>query len=525
MIPIRKNKVQILVVWFLIFLTLNCFVLEQTLAEDPPKPPPGSIPSNTSGNQAPKILSIEISGTQKYIITIEIEDEDPDTVTIHIEGYINIRFEKRDVEPISDTMKKGVFSSGYFHLDPGPHTLTIIVKDSEGNMAKMNVIIVVSEISIERKKENISPQIFPDINIQEKICTITVEVIDEDPHSVNIQIEENTLIEFKEIEITPISDNMKRGIFVSGSIPCVSGLQVLTITARDPQGEKTSKQISIKSVDTNQLPQIISLDYENEQNNYTIKTRIQDEDLGTVTVKIKGKPDVTFKKQITSENEGTFISDPIHLDPGSYPFTIVATNSRNKSTEMTTTINVPKKEAGSLLFLLLIVLVAGIAFFAIFFSRSRQKQEYLKDLDTIPGLKETDSAFYTSEIRDLKSELYHTRQRLERTEKDFEDYRESMEKPSLQEEEAFLRAQDAYQDTMTELKRAHGALDVKILELFMKRARNLLEEPAPHGQKLLNYEASKKLSDWVQTLLNDSELRTRLKKLREVGYLDPFGMT
>jgi hypothetical protein len=77
MISIRKNKVQVLVIGVLIFLTLNCFVLGQP----PMLPPEPPVPSDTSENQAPKILSIEISGRQNYQIKIEIEDEDPDTVT------------------------------------------------------------------------------------------------------------------------------------------------------------------------------------------------------------------------------------------------------------------------------------------------------------------------------------------------------------------------------------------------------------------------------------------------------------
>jgi hypothetical protein len=155
MISIRKDKIQVLVIGFLIFLTLNCFVLGQV-----PEPPPPDTPAppDTNGNQAPKILSIEISGNQNYMITIEIEDEDPDTVTIQIEEYPKIKFKKREVTPISDTMKKGVFISDYIRLDPGSHTLTIIAKDSEGSITKMNVIIVVSESSIERK--NIPPKIF-----------------------------------------------------------------------------------------------------------------------------------------------------------------------------------------------------------------------------------------------------------------------------------------------------------------------------------------------------------------------------
>jgi hypothetical protein len=580
MIPIRKNKVRIMVVWFLIFLTLNCFVLGQ-----PPKPPPDTpVPPDTNGNQAPKILSIEVSGRQNYMITIEIEDEDPDTITIQIEEYSNIEFTKREVTPISETMKKGVFTSDSIPLSSGPHTLTIIVEDSEGSIAKMDVIIVVSESSIEQPEENIPPQIFLDINIniQEKTFTITVEVIDEDPHMVELQIEEYPHQEFEETEVTSISDSIKKGIFVSGPIQRVPGIQTLTIIAKDPQGGETRKQISIKPVDTNQLPQIISLEYENKQNNYMIKTKIHDEDLDNLTVKIKGKPDVTFKKQVTSGNEGTFVSDSIYLDPGSYPFTIVVTdkNQENESTEMQIIINVPKNAMGLLvvLFLVLLPIVAVIVFF---FSRRKFEQRYSEKTDYRRPQYKQDRTVFDRQLSDARFSLKQTQNNLEnlkenirsainekqindlarianensQTRKDLSDllqwislslknfsnlnlsdvkedletgiraYERSKAVTSPREEEAYSRARNAYQETMTELKRAHGALDVKILELFMKRARELMEEPAPHGQKLLNYEASKKLSDWVQTLLNDSELRTRLKKLREVGYLDPFGMT
>jgi hypothetical protein len=312
-----------------------------------------------------------------------------------------------EVTPISETMKKGEFISGSIYLNPGSHTLTIIAKDSEGSIAKMDVIIVVSEISIERK--NIPPQIFLiNINIQEKTFTITIEVIDEDPQSVELQIEEYPNQEFEEIEVTSISDSMKKGIFVSGPIPYVSGIQTLTITARDSQGEETSKEIPIGITDTNQLPQIISLEYEEVQNNYTIKTKIHDEDLYTATVKIKGKPDVTFRKQITSGNESTFISDPMHLDPGLHLFTIVVTNSRNESTEMQIIINVPKKNAIGLLMPLLLVLLPVAVVIAFLLFRKNPAGNSLEEANPV-GIKEPEPVLCPSCKKGNVKEAFYCR--------------------------------------------------------------------------------------------------------------------
>jgi hypothetical protein len=588
MISIRKNKVQALVICLMIFLTMNFLMSGQPSVTENTSTSTSEFqdPFGTTTNWGPRILFVKVIDKENRYILIKVEDEDVEKVNLQIEEYPGIKFKKRGGISISDTMKEAIFESSHVPLDLGSHKLAVIAEDPEGSITKMNVTIVVSETSIDLREEDFPPQIsLTTFNIQEKIFTVTVEVIDEDPHSVDLQIESRPDLKFKEIEVASISDSMKRGTFVSDSIPLVYGLQVLTITARDSKEGEYSKQIEIeinKITEANQSPQVTFLRYENKGRNYKIETKIQDEDPGNITVSITGRPDIKFSRKAIVGKEGTFVSDPISLDSGQHPFTLSFTDLQGKSGEMQIIINVPRNVIG-LLVVFLLVLLPVIAVTIFFFSRKKSKKGYLEEIDYYgkPELYKQERRALESQLSDTRSNLEQTQSHLEnleknvrvafseeqisaltrianensQTRKDFSELlqwisqslqnfsdlnlpyvREDLETgirayekykavTSPQEKEAYSRAQNAYQAAMAELKRAHGALDVKILELFMKRARGLLEEPAPHGQKLLNYEASKRLSDWVQILLKDPELRVRLRKLREVGYIDPFGMT
>ena len=107
------------------------------------------------------------------------------------------------------------------------------------------------------------------------------------------------------------------------------------------------------------------------------------------------------------------------------------------------------------------------------------------------------------------------------------EYEKATAIPTDREQVARLKAEKSYESALKELKKAHAALDVKILEFFLKRAREFLEmgNRAPAGDKISNYQICRKLSEEVLEQLKDPQLRARLRKLREAGYFDPFRLT
>ena len=364
----KKNRIQALVIGLAVFLTLNCFVLGQ--------PPVGPEIPKISENRAPKILSIEVSN-EKYVYTIiiEIQDEDPPEFLM-----VGVQHEKGKVRTASLIESKilgndGVFISIFeisFTLKPGFHTFTVVAEDSEGSRTETIITIDVPEL-------NFPPQIFLiEVNIQENTFTITVEVVDEDPHSVILQIEGTPLQKSEEIEVTPISDSMRRGIFVSNPIPLVPGLQALTITARDSQGNEKSIQIPIESPKVNQPPQITSLEVGNVGDKYTVTIGVIDEDPSSINVTIEGYLYIEFSEGgmvapvSDSLKKGTFVSDPFILKSGSYTFAIVAEDSQGESTLVQITTNVPK----SVIYLLLplFLLALAVVILMVLFLRRKPEQ-------------------------------------------------------------------------------------------------------------------------------------------------------
>ena len=109
----------------------------------------------------------------------------------------------------------------------------------------------------------------------------------------------------------------------------------------------------------------------------------------------------------------------------------------------------------------------------------------------------------------------------------FRAYEATKRTPSEKEQLMQEKARESYQKALAELKKAHAALDVKILELFLRKSYEFLEtgDRASPGEKTLHYEASKKLSQEVLELFRDPQLTNRLRKLRELGYLDPLELS
>lgn len=108
-----------------------------------------------------------------------------------------------------------------------------------------------------------------------------------------------------------------------------------------------------------------------------------------------------------------------------------------------------------------------------------------------------------------------------------EDYRHAITTPTDTERLIQSEARKSYDAALKELKIAHSALDVKILEFFLKKAKEFLEigERASSGKKASYYEMSKKLSEEILNQLANPQLSARLRKLREVGYLDSLGLS
>ena len=95
---------------------------------------------------------------------------------------------------------------------------------------------------------------------------------------------------------------------------------------------------------------------------------------------------------------------------------------------------------------------------------------------------------------------------------------------SQEEEEALYKAREAYYMTNMELRKADEALDIKILELFLERAQELADLGSRfiYGKRALYYKASEMLSEEILRILQNPEVRSRLRKLREMGYPKSF---
>ncbi len=586
MISRKKSQVQVLVLGMMILLTLSFFVSGQP--KPSPGPPPGTGDDGKNQPPQIVSIEVS-SIQNIYVITIGITDEDPpESLEVEVRHEDGTTKEAKFIEsriPEGSSAPILIFEVS-FALDPGSHTFTVFAEDSEGSRTEKEIIVAMLETSTPTKTD-LPPQILS-VEF-DKDYRIIVEVTDEDPDNVIMQIEESPNLQFGKGETILISNTIKRCTFTSDPIPPELGFHPLTIVVTDLQGNKTRMEMSVVEPPRSDQPlQILFFGFDkvdNIQNKYTLTIEIIDEDPSSVIVKIEEYPNTGFKESkvdpISDDMKRSIsISDPISLSRGSHTFTIAATNSQNESKEIKAAINVPGRNV-SFLVVLLLVLLPAIVILAVLVSR-RKPERYI-DVDLPEEIE-----FYRRKTANLERQLSDTETQLSQTQNNLEAIQENvrnvvserqiddlskianensptrkdlsellrwislslqnfsdlnlpnvkedlergidaylLSKTSItpQEEETYSRAQDAYEETMTELEKAHGAFDVKILELFMKRARELLEEPAPHGQKIPNYEASRNLSEWVRALLENPELRIRLRKLREAGYIDPFGIS
>lgn len=617
----KKTRIQTLVVGFVVFLTLNyVYVMgqqprgegEESAQEDleivrgthlynqvlgvfdhteesvfnVEKP---SEPLDLT-DDLPRIVSVRlVNDDDKYIMEVEAVDRDANSLRIEVQHEggkpDRITFSDSDVLTIDD---RATFISEPFSLEPGSHVFMIAVRDPHHKTCKMSVTFDVPRPAAEQP-ENQPPQI---LSIEHKskqgmqnYYIMAVEIKDEDPGSVRVEIEGN-----------PIQFNRDGTIFISQPFHLPPGLNQLTIIAQDSHGQQDRMQITIdisgdlvQQIEGNLPPKISSIKYSSDQGNYTIELNIEDEDPSSLQVSTKGKIEIKFEEKPNSRQDirqgikqSTFTSDPFSLDPGSRTLTITVSDARNE-TEMQTVIDVPQPARNYLLMslLLAVALVVVVVKLAadwssrrtsrpsdIFngetdFMTSRYKTDIYgretaalerkssdmefqmkleEDIQKVVGQEEIDdlneiASENSPEREDISALLLYISKALcnltslnvsnagDEIKNGIRRYKSFKTYLSQDEEEALSKAKDAYNEALAELRRAHGALDVKILELFLKRAYELTSGQTIYGKKIQNYEASKKLSETVMSLLGDPELRVRLRKLREMGYMDSIELS
>jgi hypothetical protein len=531
MASIRKKRTEFLFIYLIILLVLTSFVIRGQ---------PGGVPNageidqrGSSKNQTPQITSIEVTPEgDQYMITVKVEDEDPSSLKVSIMVQGDKTENAKFISPpqaSDNNLLIGTYTATLPRVSSSQN-LRVSATDS-GNLTDEENVAIIPVEAPNPQNEDESPRIvLVGIEREQEQYTITAQIEDENPDTVYayLMLEDENKLEFENRGIYSTSGNLRRNIFVV-TIPILEpGSHTFTIVARDENENETGVQIQIVVPKVDQPPHIISLVLNEVDGKYTMTVGIEDMDSDSVDVSVNDKKGAPLGEIISlSINPFTKMGekkiDLPTLEPGSHIFTITAEDSMGNRTELQTAINVPQPIISAKRIKLLSVVggVVGLAILAIFLIMGSRKRYS----DKSGPLPEFDmSGDYEKEIRSLRRDLSDTRSRLSHTEDSYKAYREKMERVSPQEEELYLIARKAYDDTMKELKKAHGALDVRILELLMKRARDLLESSAP-GENVLNYEASRRLSESIRTILGNPELRIRLRKLREVGYLDPFGET
>jgi hypothetical protein len=528
MASIRKKRTEFLFMYLIILLVMTSFVI---------KGQPGGVPNSgdidqrgSSKNQTPQITSIEVTPEgDQYMITVRVKDEDPSSlkVSIMVQGG-----QTKDAKFISATQESdsnlliGTYKAALPRIS-SPQDLRISATDS-GNLTDEENVAIIPVEAANPQNEDESPRIaLVGIDNEQEQYTITVQIEDENPETVHAYLipEDGNRLNFaNKGNLSP--ENLRSNTFdITIPIP-EPGSHVFTIVARDENENEDRVQIRIVVPEADQSPHIVSLTPSEVDGKYTVTVGIEDMDSNVVSVSVNDEEGMPLTKTVpfyinqTTKKCERGINLPA-LDPGSHTLTIAAQDSTGNRAEIQTAINVPRPGISRRTASLLSVAGLGLATFVILLLFERKwRKRYSDELGPLPEFKS-----YEKEISSLERELSNTRLELSITEDSYRAYREKMEQVSPQEEESRSRAKKAYEDTMTELKKAHGALDVRILELLMKRAHDLLKSSAAPEENVLNYEASRKLSESILTILGNPELKIRLRKLREVGYLDPFGET
>ncbi|KYK32469.1 MAG: hypothetical protein AYK18_15915 [Theionarchaea archaeon DG-70] len=438
-------------------------------------------------NQPPQFVSIGISNEQnKYIITVEIEDEDPGSVGVEIEDNPIILFNRVDA----------TFTSRPFPLSLGPNIFTIIAKDSEGKQAKMQMTIVVPEISIQPIEENQPPQIisieFSDVQ-NKYIMKIKAEDKDSDPLTIEVQhTGEPYKLKF------PVSTTTT-GIFTSQDFTLDPGPHTFKVIVTDSENNRAEMDTII--VVPPLLNPLLFLFFLGSLLVIAILTMFL----------IRRKPKESTKiPEMYPEKAGLIP----RVDETELQRSI--TNLEHQLSDMKLQRDRAQSES--------MKLKENV--------RNVVTREQIDELKKIADENVSKRKDFSALLRWISLSWQNfSNLRLSNVGEDLDsairDYYGSKVPLSQEEEEARLKSQRAYREALAELRRAHGAFDVKILELFLKRAQELLEEGdrVPPGEKVVNYEASKNLSEEVLTLLGDPKLTARLRKLREIGYIDPFELS
>jgi hypothetical protein len=530
MASIRKKRIESFFMYLIILLVMTSFAIK---GQSGGAPNAADIDQKgTSRNLAPEIISIEVTleGDQ-YKIAVKVKDEDPSTLKVFIILQGSGTEEAKFISPAQasdNNLLIGTYTASILRVSSSQN-IKISATDSGKLTDEENVAIIPVEAPSLRNEDEAPRITLVGIDNEQEQYTITVQIEDENPDAVRAYLVEDEN-KFVNKGISPTSGDSRSNMFDVTISILEPGLHIFTIVAEDENKNEDRVQIQIVVPEENQPPHIISLVPSEVDGKYTMTVRIEDKDSNVVRVIINDKEGMPVTQTVsfnisrdTRESEKTINLSP--LDPGFHALTIRAEDPMGNRAELQTAINVPQPRISrrTIALLLSVGVCASLAILAVllFFGKSRKRYS-----DKLGPLSELDrSGVCENEISSLERELFNTRLELSHTKDSYEAYREKMEQVSPEEEESYSRARKAYEDTMKELRRAHGAFDVRILELLMKRAHDLLESSAAHGENVLNYEASRKLSESILAILENPELRIRLRKLREVGYLDPFGET
>lgn len=218
----KKNQIRIFVVSLIVFLTLS-YVLAQGQEEKPTE----EIPQE---NSPPQIVSVEFDNVQnEYTMTVTVEDRDSESLEIEVQyigGRPDLILFPQSTMPIGES-KGGTFMSDPFPLAPGYHTFMITVADSDDNQVEMSVQLFVPESVVQPTDQ--PPQIVAvGFSNEGNNYIITIEIEDEDPGSVHV-----------EIEGAPDAIFTGEGTtFTSNQFSLSLGLNMLIIIATDSQGNQ-----------------------------------------------------------------------------------------------------------------------------------------------------------------------------------------------------------------------------------------------------------------------------------------------